>query len=63
MKQPNTPYQRDEDYRPSKADQLAIRAGQAEIVRGEHRTLQEILNDLDRPSRKTGRRTTRKSTR
>jgi predicted transcriptional regulator len=57
------PYQRDEDYRPSKADQLAIRAGRAEIGRGEYRELQEILNDLDRPSRKTGRKATRKGTR
>jgi hypothetical protein len=56
-------YQRDEYYRPTKADQLVIRAGRADIGRGEYKALQEILNDLDRPSRKTGRKPARKATR
>jgi predicted transcriptional regulator len=51
------------NYRPTKADQLAIRAGRADIGRGEYRALQEILNDLDHSSRKTGRKTNRKGTR
>jgi predicted transcriptional regulator len=50
-------------YTPTKAELLAIRAGRAEINRGEYRALQEILNDLDHPPRKTGRKTARKNPR
>jgi hypothetical protein len=49
--------------RPTRADESAIRAGRADIGRGEYRGLQQILNDLDSPSRKTGRKTTGKGTR
>ena len=48
-------------YTPTTADQLAIRAGRVDIRRGEYRELEEILNDLNRPSRKTGRKTAGKS--
>jgi predicted transcriptional regulator len=48
-------------YTPTKAELLAIRAGRIEIKRGEYRALQEILNDLDHPRRKTGRKTAGKS--
>ena len=50
-------------YRPSEAELLAIRAGRSEISRGEYSALQEILNDLDNPRRKAGRKTARKSSR
>ena len=41
-------------YTPTKAELLAIRNGRAEIIRGEYRTLQQILNDLDETRHKTG---------
>jgi predicted transcriptional regulator len=50
-------------YTPTKAELLAIRTGRAEVSRGEYRTLQEILNDLDPARRKAGRKTARKSSR
>ncbi len=48
-------------YVPNKAELSAIRKGRAEIGRGQYRTLQELLHDLDNPHRKAGRKTARKS--
>jgi predicted transcriptional regulator len=57
-----TPIERP-SYKPSKSELAAIRNGEAEIARGEYVTLSEILNDLDRPRRKGGAKTTRKPSR
>ncbi len=50
-------------FSPTKAELAAIRKGRAEISRGQFRTLQELLLDLDTQPRKTGRKTARKSPR
>jgi len=50
-------------YTPTKAELLAIHQGRAEISRGQYRTLQELLLDLDNQPCKAGRRTARKSSR
>ncbi len=50
-------------YTPTKADLAAIHKGRAEINRGQSRTLQEVLLDLDTQPRKAGRKTARKSPR
>lgn len=50
-------------YAPAKAELAAIRRGRAEIARGEYRTLEEILGDLDSSRRKRSRKTTRKGSR
>ena len=50
-------------YAPTNAEVTAIRKGRAEISRGQYRTLQEVLHDLDHPHRKAGRKATRKSSR
>jgi predicted transcriptional regulator len=50
-------------YTPTKAELLAIRKGRAEIGRGQYKTLQEVLHDLDHPHRRAGRETARKGSR
>jgi bifunctional DNA-binding transcriptional regulator/antitoxin component of YhaV-PrlF toxin-antitoxin module len=41
-------------YKPTKAELAAIRKGEVAIARGESVSLSEFIDDLDRPSRKTG---------
>jgi hypothetical protein len=41
-------------YKPTKAELVAIRKGEAQIARGECVTLTDLLHDLDRPRRKSG---------
>jgi bifunctional DNA-binding transcriptional regulator/antitoxin component of YhaV-PrlF toxin-antitoxin module len=48
-------------YEPSEAEVAAIRKGEAEIARGEYVTLSDLLHDLDRPRRKRGTKTARKT--
>jgi predicted transcriptional regulator len=50
-------------YTPTRAELVAIRKGRSEIARGQFRTLQELLHDLDNKPRQEGRKTTRKSAR
>lgn len=50
-------------YKATKAELGAIRKGEAAIAQGEHVSLTEFLNDLDRPRRKTGAKTARKVSR
>jgi predicted transcriptional regulator len=50
-------------YSPTRAELVGIRKGRAEIARGQFRTLQELLDDLDSKHRKAGRKTARKSSR
>jgi predicted transcriptional regulator len=50
-------------YRPTRGELLAIRKGRTEIGRGQYKTLQELLDGLDNPHRKSGRKAARKSSR
>jgi predicted transcriptional regulator len=50
-------------YTPTKTELAAIRKGRVEINRGQFRTLQEVLLDVDTQPRKAGRKTARKSPR
>lgn len=50
-------------YKPSKTELDAIRKGEAALARGESVSLTEFLNDLDRPRRKTGSKSSRKVSR
>jgi hypothetical protein len=50
-------------YKPSKAELAAIRRGEAAIARGEYVPLDEFLNEVDRPRRKSGAKTARKVSR
>jgi predicted transcriptional regulator len=50
-------------YTPTKAELLTIRKGRAEIGRGQYRTLQDVLHNVDHPDRKAGRKAARKSSR
>jgi bifunctional DNA-binding transcriptional regulator/antitoxin component of YhaV-PrlF toxin-antitoxin module len=54
---------REPAYRPTKAEAAAIRKGEAEIVRGEVVTLNELLRDSDHRRRKGGAKTTPKNSR
>ncbi|MFN0171547.1 MAG: hypothetical protein ACKV22_34450 [Bryobacteraceae bacterium] len=47
-------------YKPTRAELAAIRKGEAQIARGEHSTLTNLLNDMDSHRRKSGRKATRK---
>jgi len=51
------------DYTPTQTELGAIRKGRAEIGRGQYRTLQDVLHNLDHPDRKAGGKTARKSSR
>ncbi len=46
--------------KPTRAELAAIRKGEAQIARGEHITLTNLLNDLDSRRRKSSRKATRK---
>lgn len=50
-------------YQPTKSELNAIRKGEAELTRGESIDLGTLLHELERPRRKVGGKTTRKSTR
>jgi hypothetical protein len=47
-------------YKPTKAELVAIRRGEAAIARGEYVSLNEFLHELDSPRRKSGAKTARK---
>lgn len=50
-------------YKPNKAELAAIRRGEAEIARGEYVGLADLLHDLDRNRRKSGRKAATKISR
>lgn len=50
-------------YKPTSAELTAIRKGEAEIARGEHVTLTDLLYDVERRRRKGGTKAARKVSR
>jgi hypothetical protein len=48
-------------YKPTKAELVAMRKGEAEIARGEFLTLAEFLHEMDLSRRKVGVKTGRKA--
>ena len=50
-------------YRPTKAELVAIRKGEAAIAHGDYVTLTELSHDLDRRRRKAGAKAARKVSR
>jgi len=50
-------------YKPTKSELAAIRKGEAALARGEHVSLSDFLNGMDRNRRKAGSRASRKASR
>jgi hypothetical protein len=50
-------------YKPTRTELSAIRTGEAEIAKGAHVSLDQLLNDLDRNRRKVRAKRARKNPR